>query len=292
MNRTIFLGAIFLLLFPSLFYAQQKNNLKILISADMEGVTGVVNWEDVQRDGKDYDYFRKMMTEDVNAAIEGALEAGAKEIIVRDAHATARNIILDLLNKNARLLRDWSGDFKSMVEGINETFDAVIFIGYHAKAGTPNAILDHTMSSARIIDVSINGVSLPEAGINALIAGLYNVPVVFVAGDLAICNQVKELFGEIQTFAVKEGIGNSAICLHPDITHQKIKDGVKYALENIGKYKPYKIDYPYEVIVKLKNEESANDRQYYPGVERTGGFELKFKHDDLETVLRAMRSMY
>ncbi|OGU56411.1 MAG: hypothetical protein A2V66_06010 [Ignavibacteria bacterium RBG_13_36_8] len=258
----------------------------------MEGITGVVNWEDVDRNGKDYDYFRKMMTEDVNSAIEGALEAGASEIVVRDAHATARNIVIDLLNKNAKLLRDWSGDFKSMVEGIDEKFDAVIFIGYHAKAGTPNAILDHTMSSARIADVSLNGISLPEAGINALIAGLYNVPVVFVAGDLAICSQVKELFGEIQTFAVKEAIGNSAMCLHPDITHQKIHDGVKYALQNIGKYKPYKINSPYTLVLKLKNEESANDRQYYPGVERTGGYELTFKHDDLETVLRAMRSMY
>ena len=148
------------------------------------------------------------MTKEANAAIEGALEAGATEILVRDSHGSARNILPEMLNKNAKLLRDWSGGFKSMMEGIDNTYDAVIFVGYHAKAGTPNALLEHTMSSKNITDVSINEISLPEAGINALIAGYYNVPVAFLSGDLPICEQVKELFGEIETVAVKEGIGN------------------------------------------------------------------------------------
>lgn len=136
---------------------------KVFISVDMEGITGVVNWEDVSRTGKDYDYFRRIMTLETNAAIEGALAAGATEIVVRDSHGSARNILPDLLNENARLLRDWSGGPLVMMEGIDESFHAVMFIGYHAKAGTPDALLDHT-SSGNVTDVSINGVSLPEAG--------------------------------------------------------------------------------------------------------------------------------
>ena len=111
----------------------QAQGLKVFISVDMEGITGVVNWEDVSRSGKDYDYFRRIMTLETNAAIEGALAAGATDIVVRDSHGSARNILPELLNQRVRLLRDWSGGPLSMMEGIDETFDAVIFIGYHAK---------------------------------------------------------------------------------------------------------------------------------------------------------------
>src|SRR4030042_2911261 len=157
--KKIFVITAILLIANLLTYAQEGKALKVLISVDMEGITGVVNWEDVDREGKDYDLFRKIMTEETNAAIEGALDAGATEIIVRDAHSTARNILPDLLNPKARLIRDWSGEFKSMVEGIDKSFSAVIFIGYHAKAGTEDAVLEHTMSSKNITDISINGIS-------------------------------------------------------------------------------------------------------------------------------------
>ena len=149
-----------LLVISSLAFSKSSNGLKVFISVDMEGITGVVNWEEVSRDGKDYDCFRRIMTKETNAAIEGALAAGATDILVRDSHGSARNILPDLLNKNAKLLRDWSGGFMSMMEGIDKSFDAVIFIGYHAKAGTPNALLEHTMTG-NVLDISINGVSLP-----------------------------------------------------------------------------------------------------------------------------------
>lgn len=118
----------------------------MFISVDMEGVCGVIHWEEVSRNGKDYDLFRKLMTEETNAAIQGALAAGATEILVRDSHGSARNILPHLLHPEAELIRDWSGGPLSMIEGIDESFDAVLFIGYHARANTPNAVLDHTMS--------------------------------------------------------------------------------------------------------------------------------------------------
>ena len=268
-----------------------QNNLKVFISVDMEGITGVVNWEDVRRDGKDYGYFREVMTKETNAAIEGAIEAGAKEIIVRDSHGSARNLLPEMLNKNSKLIRDWSGGFMSMMEGINETFDAVVFVGYHAKAGTPNAILEHTMSSKNIIDVAINNVSMPEAGVNALIAGHYDVPVVFVAGEKALCDQAKNLFGEVTTFAVKEGLGNAALNFHPEVSREKIRAGVKDALLNLSKFKPYKLEEPYTLVVKYKNEEIVNDKSLQPGVQRTGDWELTYKSDDILDIIKTFSLM-
>jgi len=279
-----------LLVISSLAFSKSSNGLKVFISVDMEGITGVVNWEEVSRDGKDYDYFRRIMTKETNAAIEGALAAGATDILVRDSHGSARNILPDLLNKNAKLLRDWSGGFMSMMEGIDKSFDAVIFIGYHAKAGTPNALLEHTMTG-NVLDISINGVSLPEAGVNALIAGYYDIPVVFVSGDMAICEQAKKLFGEVKTVPVKKGIGNAALNLHPEVAREKIKEGVKNALLNLKKFEPYKLSPPYKMVLKLKREELVNEKSYYPGAKRTGDWELTFESNDLMEVMKAFHRM-
>ncbi len=264
---------------------------KVFISVDMEGISGVVNSEEVDRNGKDYDYFRRLMTKEANAAVEGAVAAGASEIVVRDSHGSARNILPEELHPVAKLLRDWSGGIKGMMEGIDETFSAAIFIGYHAKAGTPNALLEHTMSG-NITDLAINGVSLPEAGLNALIAGHYNVPVVFVAGDQAICQQVKELLGNVETVAVKEGIGNAALCLHPEVAREKIRQGVTRALQNLAQYKPYKLRPPYTMVLKLKREELVHEKSFYPGAKRTGDWELTFTSNDLLEVVKAFDWMH
>lgn len=268
----------------------QAQGLKVFISVDMEGITGVVNWEDVSRTGKDYDYFRRVMTLETNAAVEGALAAGATEIVVRDSHGSARNILPELLNPRARLLRDWSGGPLVMMEGIDETFDAVIFIGYHAKAGTPDALLDHT-SSGNVTDVSINGVSLPEAGYNALIAGNFGVPVVFVAGDRAICNQVQALFGTVETVAVKEGIGSAALTLHPEVSHAQIRAGVERALSNLSRFKPYDLGAPYTLVLTMKDEVVVYNGSFYPGAERTGEWELTFTADNIIDIMAAYSFM-
>lgn len=266
------------------------DGLKVFISVDMEGITGVVTSEECSRSGKDYDYFRKIMTRETNAAIEGALAAGATEIWVRDSHGSARNILPDLLNQKASLMRDWSGGPKGMMEGIDKTFDAVVFIGYHAKAGTPDAIIDHT-SSGIVTDMSINGISMPEAGYNALMAGFYDVPVVFLAGDKAVCNQAKERFGEVETVAVKEGFGAASLSLHPEVAHNKIRKGVEKALRNLDNYKPYKLKPEYTLVLKLKTEAQVYNGSYYPGAERTGDWELTYKSDSIMDIIKAFSWM-
>ena len=197
-------------------FGSAQNGLKVFISVDMEGITGVSSREDTGSSGSQYQYFRKVMTREANAAIEGALAAGATEVVVRDSHGSKTNLLPEELNRNAVLVRGLDPGPKNMMLPIDESFDAAIFIGYHAKAGTPDAILEHT-SNGNVLDFSINGVSLPEGGYNALIAGLYNVPVVFVAGDKAVCQQIKGLVGDIETVAVKEAIGPVAVNLHPEV---------------------------------------------------------------------------
>lgn len=266
--------------------AQQKGKgFKVFISVDMEGVCGVINWEDVSRQGKDYDYFRRLMTLETNAAIEGALQAGATEIIVRDSHGSARNILPELLHKNAQLIRDWSGGPMSMMEGIDGSFDAVIFIGYHARAGTPDATLEHTMTG-EIYDLKINGILMPEAGVNALIAGLSDVPVVMVAGDRGITDQVKELFGDVETAPVKWGIGQAARMLHPEEARALIKEKTFKALKRIDDFEPYKLEPPYTMEITFTKEERANVVAMVPYAKRIGNRTVSFSSDDLMMVFR------
>jgi D-amino peptidase len=293
MNKALFT---LVLLIPILFFphapvqAQGGDGPKVFISVDMEGIAGLVNSESTGRSGADYGYFRRIMSAEANAAVLGAYDAGASEVVVRDSHGSARNILPDLLDPRARLIRDWSGGPLDMVEGIDESFDALVFIGYHARAGTPDAIIDHTMSG-NVMNFSMNGVSLPEAGINALIAGLYGVPVVFVAGDQAICDQVTELFESVGTVAVKKGIGAASDGLHPDVANALIREGVADAVRNRSQYRPYTMTPPYTMVLKLKSEASIYNGSFFPGARRTGDWELTFSSEDLLQVIYAFNVM-
>jgi D-amino peptidase len=272
-----------ILTFPSQAMENQAS-LKVFISVDMEGVSGVIHWEDVSRNGKDYDLFRRLMTEEANAAVEGAIAAGATEILVRDSHGSARNILPDLLHPEAILLRDWSGGPLDMMEGIDDTFDAVMFIGYHAREGTPDAVLKHTMTGK--INVFINGKDMPEAGINGAIAGYFGVPVVLVAGDSAVVKQCKDIFGEIEGVAVKEGIGKAAKMMHPTKSQQMIRQKTSDALANLKKYKPLKIQSPVTMEIRFKDEEDAERASWFPGTKRTGERAVSYSHKDMMEVLK------
>ncbi len=262
MKKILFGILIFVTMTFSLQSDAAQNGLKVFISVDMEGISGVIHWEDVGRDGKDYGLFRNLMTQEANAAVDGALAAGATEILVRDSHGSARNILPDMLRQEAILLRDWSGGPMSMMEGIDETFDAVIFIGYHAREGTPDAVLKHTMNGQ--IDVFINGKNMPEAGINGAAAGYYGVPVVLVAGDAAIVKQARDIFGDIETVAVKESIGTAAKMLHPKKAQQLIRQKTEEALSNLSRYKPLKLQSPITMNIVYKEEIEAHRASWFP----------------------------
>jgi D-amino peptidase len=257
--------------------------LKVFISVDIEGVAGLVNWDETSEGGADYPLFRRLMTEETNAAIAGALEAGATEIVVRDAHGSARNILPDLLRPEARLIRDWTSPL-SMMEGIDRTFDAVVFIGYHARAGTPNAVLKHTMN-LRVYDLILNGVRQPEAGWNAAIAGHFDVPVVFLSGDSAICRQVQEILGPIETAAVKDGIGTAASMIHPTKARELIQKGVATALRNLKSFKPYKPAAPYKLEIAFTDENLAMRAAWVPGAVRTSERSVSFTSNNFMDIV-------
>jgi D-amino peptidase len=260
--------------------------LKVFISVDMEGLAGVVTGNEVSGNGPDYAHFRTIMAGETNAAIEGAARAGATEFLVRDSHGAKQNLLPGDVDPRARLLRGASTGPKNMMEGIDASFHAAIFIGYHARAGTPNAILAHT-SNGNVIDFSINGVSMPEAGYNALVAGLDNVPVAFVAGDQAFVDQARELLGPVEAVAVKQAVASGGVnSLSPGEARRQIQTGVERALRRLGEFKPYKMNPPYTMVLKVRQEKPP----YGDATRKTAG-ESRFVHNDLLEILNAFNAM-
>ena len=273
---------LFALLTVSSVGAQQKK-LKVLISADMEGLGGVVTW-DVQADpkGREYEKFRRLMTQEVNAAVAGAADAGATAILVVDSHNDGQNIDIELLDRRARLIRGPLLPL-DMVQGIDSTFDAVVFIGYHAREGAAEAVLAHT-DNGRIVE-KLNGVEVPEAGMNAAIAGDFGVPVVFLSGDQTICQEARELLGPIETVAVKHAIGfYSAEMLPPEESQRLIREGVRRGVERRAEIRPYKISHPVKLEIRFNDVVISELVSYLPGVERTSGNTIVFTGRDMTEV--------
>jgi D-amino peptidase len=264
----------------------QPRAMKVFISVDMEGLAGVVAGNEVATNGPDYGHFRAIMAAETNAAIEGAALAGMTEFVVRDSHGNKTNLLPADVSPKAQLIRGLSSGPKNMMEGIDATFAAAVFIGYHARAGTPNAILAHT-SNGNVVDFSINGVSLPEAGYNALVAGLYDVPVVFVAGDKAFVDQARSLLGPVEAVATKAEIGGGAISsLSPAEAQRQIKAGVERGIRARDRVKPYKMTPPYSMVLKVRT-----DKPLYQGAERPRPGESVFRHADLLEILNAFNAM-
>jgi D-amino peptidase len=202
--------------------------MKILIAADMEGITGVVHWDQVNPNHPEYSRFRKLMTGDVNAAIRGAFAGGATSVAVTDGHSNGRNILIEELDPRATLN---SGSLSplSMVQGVDNDVDGVMFVGYHGRMGAVNAILDHTWSDEHVSGLWINGQAFGEAGLNGAVCGHFNVPVIMASGDQTLCAEVQELFGnKIEIAQVKKAVSRmSAECLPPAVTTHLIEEVAK-----------------------------------------------------------------
>ncbi|WP_411281598.1 M55 family metallopeptidase [Gemmatimonas sp.] len=265
--------------------AAQPRPLKVFVSVDMEGLAGVVSGSDVGGTSGDYQYFRKIMAQEASAAVAGAFSAGATEVLVRDSHGAKQNILPGDLDPRAKLLRGASTGPKNMMEGIDSTFAAVVFIGYHARAGTPNAILAHT-SNGNVVDFSINGRSLPEGGYNALVAGLYGVPVVFVAGDGAVVRQHRELLGNVDGLAVKEAISGAINGMSPATAQDAIRLGVERAVRARAKYRPFALTAPFAMVLKV-----AKDGKKFDGASNSANGEYTFTSPDLLLVLSAFNAL-
>src|SRR5262252_745213 len=271
--------ATFAILFLVSAALPQQTKLKVYISADMEGIGGVDTPVQTQPQGRDYEKFRRLMTLEVNAAIAGAFDAGASEVLVSDSHGDAQNIDVELLDQRARLVRAWPRPLM-MMQGIDGSFDAVVFVGYHASEGSADAILSHTFSGSETI--SLNGKAVPEAGFNAAIAGDFGVPVVFLSGDQTIAEEAKRLLGPIETAVVKQAIGfYSATMMHPEDAQRLIRAGVKRGVERRGGLKPYRQPHPVKLEIEFKDTINAEVVSYLPSVERPRGNTVIFTGRDM-----------
>ena len=247
--------------------------MKILIAVDMEGITGVTTWDQVTPGHAEYARFRKLMTQDVNAAIRGAIDAGADEVIVADGHWNGSNILIEELDPRARLNSGSPSPF-SMMQGIDETVDGVFFVGYHARMGTPNAILDHTWSSKTVSNVWLNDVLTGEFGLNGAVAGHFGVPVIMATGDQTACAQIIEQLGEMETAVVKQATGRfAAEVLAPQVTHEMIYMAATRAMQRLQDNdvpEPFVLDTPIRVAVEFFTSDMADRASKIPFTQRDG----------------------
>ena len=272
------------LLASSPLAAQQ--GLKVYISADMEGVVGTVTSDQLGPAGFEYQRFREIMTAEVNAAIAAARQAGATEILVSDSHGNGENLLMDKLPQDIQLVRSWPRPL-GMMEGIDDTFDAVLFIGYHASTHNPRGVRAHTMSSANLTGIKLNGVLMPEAGISAAIAGHFGVPVVMLSGDDAIAEEATALLGDLETAVTKWSISfHSARTLMPEASYAVIREKVGAALARLGDFRPYELRGPVSVDISFKNYTPAEVLAYLPNVERVDSHTIRFVGKDMVEVSR------
>lgn len=259
--------------------------MKIFISADLEGTAGVVAWDQTEPSDKDYDAAVALMVGEVNAAIEGALEGGADEILVCDSHNTMRNLRPDALHPAARLNSGGGKPF-SMMQGIDESFDAVLFTGYHAMEGD-GGVLNHTYWGSLVSAVRLSGKPVGEVGINAAVAGYYGVPVAMVTGDTSLEAEAKALLGDIEAVVVKEPTGRfSATSVHPSVARERIHEGAKRAVSRIGELEPFTLDPPVTLDLGVIHSSQMDRIVLIPGVERTGGRTMRYTHEDYITVFQ------
>jgi D-amino peptidase len=254
---------------------------KLFISADIEGSSGICHWDETNLNDT---YFRTIMTKEVTSACEGAKNAGFDEVLIKDAHDTARSIYPDKLPEYAKIIRNWTRDPFCMVSGIDETFDAAAFTGYHAPAFSSGSPLAHTMTTS-LQYIKLNGEYVSEFVINAYACALKGVPVAFISGDEYVCEMAKKYIPGITAAPVNKGVGGASLSSHPLMAQEYIKEQMTRALS--GDYKSCVAALPkhFEVEVQYKKQESAYGYQFFPGARLINPYTVGFETDNYYSVL-------
>ncbi|HTE45548.1 MAG TPA: M55 family metallopeptidase [Gemmatimonadaceae bacterium] len=263
--------------------AGAQRPLKVYISVDMEGITGVASADQLGPASFEYQRAREWMTNEVNAAIQGAREAGATEFVISDSHGNGQSLLIDKLPVELPLMvvRSFPRPL-GMMEGIDSTFGAVIFIGYHAATTSMTGVRAHTMSSALLTKISLNGTPQSEAGINAAIAAHFGVPVVMITGDDAIVDETKQRLGNIEGVAVKHAIGfHSVATMVPEKAAALIRTHAKFAVGRRAEMKPYNMTKPVTVDVSFKNYRPVELLGYLSNVQRVDAHTVRLVARDI-----------
>ena len=267
--------------------------MKVYISADLEGSAGMTVFSELCPGDPDYFYFRDQMTREVTAACRGAVSAGAEDILVRDAHGEARNLIPTGFPECTRLLRGHTGDCFPMVSGLQlERFDALMFTGYHSRVNSPDLPCSHTFSIRQFEDIRLNGETLSEFRYNSYMCAELGVPVVFLSGDAGICAEAKALIPGITTVATQAGRGQSTVSLQPDLACRRIEAGVQAALKN-GRENGFAecfVTLPshFDLEVRYREHSTAYSMSFYPGARQLDSKTVAFSSDSYEEIRRAV----
>ncbi|MFQ6132148.1 MAG: M55 family metallopeptidase [Armatimonadota bacterium] len=258
--------------------------MRIYIMTDMEGISGIRTEQQCQSDHPSYQAGRKLLMGDVNAAIGGAFEGGATDVLVSDGHGGGPHFIIEEMDPRARYERpDGGGNY---LPGIDEGFAGCFLVGAHAMAGTENAFLDHTQSSRYWFNYYINGEKAGEIGQVGAIAGHYGVPMLLVTGDRAACGEAETFFPGVKTVAVKEALGRQqARCVHPERSRELIRAAAQEAMGLVGQVQPYKVDLPGTVRLEVCRSDTADGLARKPGTRR---LDARTVERDIESALEIL----
>ncbi|HZX04153.1 M55 family metallopeptidase [Kribbella sp.] len=265
--------------------------MKVYLSSDMEGTAGVVDWSQARGPTTEYEYYRRQLQAEVNAAIDGALAAGGTEFLVNDSHSTMQNLLPDELHGRASYL---SGKHKPlyMMQGLDASFDAVFFVSYHGSAGATGSVLPHTYNPRAIAEVRLNGAITGEAGINALVALAHDVPVVLISGDRTTIDEAQAFCPDVESVVVKDSVShNAALSVHPERARELIHDGARRALARLSDMRPPSITLPAELTVRFHSRAFAELACALRGVERREDRVVALRNDDPLELYRTFIAM-
>lgn len=262
--------------------------MKIFLSADIEGTAGIARWDETRQGNPAYSYFQEQMSQEVAAACRGALAGGAKEVVVKDAHGSACNIIPNLLPEKTRLTRGWQLSPMLMMETLDSSFAGVVFTGYHSASNRDGNPLAHTISSSKVGCLRINGVKASEFLINAYTAAYFGVPVCFLSGDAQLCEEAQAQVPGITTVSTMVGTGGSSCSIHPAEATRLIEKQVQLAVEQCHNLTPILLPENFTVNIRFKDFSLGYKAGFYPGASRADEKSIRFETDDYMEVLRLL----
>ncbi len=273
----------------SMSFAQTKP-VKIFISVDMEGIGGIGTSKMTSNNGKDYDTGRKLMTAEVNAVVKAIFQAGPATVLVNDSHGDMQNLLHTELDPRVEYIQSNIKPL-GMVQNLDESFDGIIFIGYHAMAGTENGFLAHT-GAGNVKGLWLNGTEVGEGGLNAYYAGAKGVPVILASGDKTFTEEIVKVV-PTRTVATKEAIGSSAAkLLHPDVVLKLLQEQTTAALKDLKNAKALSVKLPVTFILKVDEPTRADVAMGIPGMKRVDGYTLSYNAKDMDEAYKLIRIVY
>ena len=261
---------------------------RIFISSDIEGTCGIADWDETSLGKAEYEPFRRQMTAEVCAACEGAFSGGCDDILIKDAHDSARNLTPSGLPDRVSIFRGWGSDVYSMMSGVDSSFAGAMFTGYHSSSNTDASPLAHTMNLQNV-SVRINGIQASEMLINAFVLAMVDVPLLMVTGDAGVCEQARRLNPNVYTVPVQRGQGSGTISIHPAEAVRRIRETAeKAARDGLAHPEKFRIELPnkFDVEVEFVKHMKARRAGFYPGVRQTGPRSVVFSSDAYFDVLR------